>query len=313
MTLELFRNHSVVRASSIAGLAGLCLVGCSAAPPDSTLTDGHGTDRFPPSAFAARCESWDDWETPAPPFRIFGDTYYVGTCGISAILVTSPDGHLVIDSGTELGGDLVAANIEALGFSLRDVRYLTHTQEHGDHVGGHRPLRDRTGARLITSVRAESVFETGVLNADDPQYDLHEPADTATVDDLIGDGEAITLGGREIVAHYTPGHSPGAISWRWEECEGDRCYSLVFTDGMGPVSADGYRWSDHPDYLAEYRESLTWLETVEADICLSAHPSQARMIERIGSGLLVDPDECMRMGASIKDRLKMIVAEEGTR
>jgi len=253
----------------------------------------------------------DDWEKPAPPFRIYGETYHVGTCGISAILIATPDGHLIIDSGTERGGELVAANVEALGFALRDGQYLTHTQEHGDHVGGLRHLRDRTGARLVASERAESVFETGVLNTDDPQYEPYEPADTMTVDERIASGEAIALGDRKIVAHYTPGHSPGAISWRWEECEDDRCYSLVFTDGLGPFSANGYRWSDHPEYLAEYRGSLTWLETVEADICLSAHPSQMRMIERIGSGTLDDPGECGRMGASIRERLGMIIDGEG--
>lgn len=306
-------TRSVVLRPLIAGVTALSVPGCGADPPDSALADDERAGSFPASAFAAACESWDEWDKPAPPFRIHGDTYHVGTCGISAILVASPDGHLIIDSGTERGGELVAANIEALGFSLRDVRYLTHTQEHGDHVGGLRYLRDRTGARLVASVRAESVFETGVLNIDDPQYEPGEPADTTTVDELIGAADAITLGDREIVAHYTPGHSPGAISWRWEECEDGRCYRLVFTDGLGPFSADGYRWSDHPEYLAEYRESLTWLETVEADICLSAHPSQMRMIERIGSGLLVDPGECERMGASIKDRLGMILQDEGTR
>jgi metallo-beta-lactamase class B len=79
---------------------------------------------------------------------------------------------------------------------------------------------------------------------------------------------------------------------------------------MGPFSADAYRWSDHTDYLADYRESMTWLETVEADICLTAHPSQMRLIERIETGDLVDPGLCSRSGASIKERVGMIVAEE---
>ena len=312
MIFESRPNCSLGRRPSLAALAALGLLGCAPDPPGGALAGREVADTFPASAFAEACDPWDDWDEPAPPFRIFGDTYHVGTCGISAILVASPEGHLIIDGGTRRGGELVAANVEALGFSLEDVRYVTHTQEHGDHVGGLRYLRDRTGARLVASERAERVFETGVLNSDDPQFEPDEPGDTTTVDEVIGDGEAITLGDREIVAHYTPGHSPGAISWRWEECEEGRCHTLVFTDGMGPFSADGYRWSDHPEYLAAYRESLTWLETVEADICLSAHPSQMRMIERIESGLLVDPDECRRMGASIRERIGMIVADEGS-
>lgn len=291
------------------GLAALFLSGCvvdSAGAPH----DGNAAASFPASAFADACENWDDWDKPAPPFRLHGGTYHVGTCGISAILITGPDGHLVIDSGTERGAELVAANIEALGFSLDDVRYLTHTQEHHDHIGGIAYLKRRTGARMIASERAQSVFETGVINSDDPQYTLHEPMTRLSVDELIGDGEAIVLGTKRIVANHTPGHSPGAISWRWEECLDDLCRSFVFTDGMGPFSRDDYRWNDHPKYLADYRASLEWLETVDADICLSAHPSQMRLIERIEKGTLVDPAECNRAGTSINERLDMIIADQ---
>src|SRR3990170_5693986 len=86
-------------------------------------------------AFAAACKDWDEWDKPAPPVRIHGNTYLVGTCGISAILVTGSDGHILIDSGTEAGADLVADNIRRLGFKLGDVKYLLHSHEHLDHVG----------------------------------------------------------------------------------------------------------------------------------------------------------------------------------
>lgn len=266
-----------------------------------------------PAAFAGACEAWDDWDKPAPPFRAYGGTYYVGTCGISAILVTSPEGHLLIDSGTERGGELVAASVRELGFSLADVRYLAHTQEHGDHIGGMEYLKRSTGAHLVASPRARSVFETAVLNADDPQYTAEEPRAWLSVDRVVADGEALELGDKRVVAHFTPGHSPGAISWRWEECERSQCRTFVFTDGMAPFSADGYRWTDHPEYLADYRKSVNWLENVEVDICLAAHPSQVRLIERIESGTLVDPDECRRTGASIHGRIAIIVAEEQAR
>jgi len=94
------------------------------------------------------------------------------------------------------------------------------------------------------------------------------------------------------------------------QCQEDGCHSLVFTDGMGPFSADGYRWTDHPEYLADYRASVAWLETVEVDICLSAHPSQMRLIERIETGALVDPDECSRNGESIQERIDIIIEEQ---
>jgi metallo-beta-lactamase class B len=290
-------------------LAGLTLVlaGCAS---KARLDNVTKPDSFSPKVFAAACQSWDEWEKPAPPFRIYGDTFHVGTCGISAILITSSEGHLLIDSGTKRGGELVAANIEALGFSLSDIRYLTHTQEHGDHIGGIAYLKNLTGARMIASPRAQSVFETGVINIDDPQYTPHEPMATLTVDKVVANGEALILNGKKVVAHFTPGHSPGAITWRWEECQEGRCHTLVFTDGMGPFSEEDYRWTSHPEYLADYRASVAWLEAVEVDICLAAHPSQMRLIKRINAGTLVDSGECSRNAAFTQKRLDIIIQQE---
>jgi metallo-beta-lactamase class B len=289
------------------GLASALLFGCEAESPEPAVGEA---EEFSPVAFAAACEAWDDWDKPAPPFRIYGETYHVGTCGISAILVASPEGHLLIDTGTRAGSELVAANIEALRFSIADVRYLTHTQEHGDHIGGMAHLKALTGARMIASPRAESVFETGYLNRDDPQYEPGEPMPRVQVDGLIANGEALEVGGRSVVAHFTPGHSPGSITWRWEECEDSQCLTLLFTDGLGPFSAEGYRWSDHPDYLAGYRASVDWLASMPVDICLAAHPSQMRLIERIESGSLVDAARCRENAAFTRERIEIIVADE---
>ena len=278
---------------------------------DAPFDEEERVAPFPASAYAQGCEEWDDWDKPAEPFRLYGNTYYVGTCGITALLITSPDGHMLIDGGTEAGGKLVAENIAKLGFSLRNVRYVTHTQEHHDHVGGLAHLKEVTGARMVASARAQSVFETGILNEDDPQYEGPiEGLPKVAVDELVADGEAILLGGREVVAHYTPGHAPGAISWRWEECEDDACVTILFSDGLGPFAGDDYRWSDNPEYLAEYRASIDWLETVEADICMMAHPSQVKLISRIETGTIIDPQACATNAAATRERVDTIIAEE---
>lgn len=291
-------------------LAVLVLSGCGGGSDSTTGDVAAASPAASPAAFAGVCDAWDDWEKPAPPFRVYGGTYYVGTCGISVLLITSSEGHLVIDSGTQRGGELVAASIQELGFNLDDVRYLTHTQEHGDHIGGVEYLKEITGAQLVASPRARSVFETAVLNTDDPQYTPEEPRAWLGVDRVVADGEELELGDKRVVAHFTPGHSPGAISWRWEECEDSQCRTILFTDGLGPFSEDGYRWTDNPEYLAAYRESVTWLQTVEVDICLAAHPSQLHLIERIEAGTLVDPDECRRNGTFTHERIDIMVAEE---
>ena len=295
---------------SIAVLFALSLLACAATDsvPQNDRTSASAT--FSAKAFAAACDNWDDWDKPAPPFRLYGDTYHVGTCGITSLLITSDQGHLVIDTGTEAGAAVVAANIEALGFSLSDVRYLSHTQEHFDHVGGMARLKELTGARMVASLGAQSVFETGISAVDDPQYGMHDPMTRLTVDTVLEDGESIRLGDKRMVATYTPGHSPGAISWRWTECEDNDCLVLVLSDGLGPVAAPDYRWSEHPGYLAEYQASIAWLNAVEADICLSAHPSQMRLMDRIETDALANSTVCRSAALGVRNRLDSILAAE---
>ena len=114
--------------------------------------------------FAAACKDWDEWDKPAPPVRIHANTFLVGTCGISAILITGSQGHVLIDGGTEAGADLIAANIRKLGFRLGDVKIILQSHEHNDHVGGIARLQQLTGAQVYASPVAAKVLATGVAN-----------------------------------------------------------------------------------------------------------------------------------------------------
>ena len=196
--------------------------------------------------WAATCTDWDDWDKPAPPVRIHANTYLVGTCGISAILVTGSDGHVLIDGGTERGAERIAANIRALGFKLRDVRYLLHSHEHLDHVGGIARLQQLTGATLVASATAAHVFATGAASADDPQVGLLKPFRVASVGRIIADGGTVRFGNLLLTAIATPGHTAGALSWRWESCDGGVCRTMVYADSLSAVSRADYRFTDHP-------------------------------------------------------------------
>ncbi len=171
--------------------------------------------------WAAACgDSTMEWDKPAPPVRIHANTYLVGTCGISSILITGDEGHVLIDGGTEAGAELIAANIRALGFKLTDIRFLLVSHEHFDHVGGIARLQQLTGATLVSSAPAEKVLGTGLPGSDDPQAGMHAPFRAANVGRVIADGEEIRLHDLSLIAMTTPGHTPGALSWRWESCDG---------------------------------------------------------------------------------------------
>ncbi len=261
--------------------------------------------------FDAACDDLDPWDKPGPPVRIHANTYYVGTCGIAALLITGSDGHVVIDSGTERGAELVAANIRALGFRLEDVKMLLHSHEHIDHVGGIARLQQLTGAQLVASPDAAAVFRTGVAGAADPQVGMHPPFPSARVDRVIRDGETVRLGNLLLTAVATPGHTPGALSWHWGACDGGECRRIVYSDSLSPISREGYRFSDRPAYVGAFRAGLARVAALECDIVLTLHPSASRMIDRMaGRAPLVNPNGCRDYSAGIAKRLDERLATE---
>jgi len=261
--------------------------------------------------WAAACGDSTDWDKPAPPVRIHANTYLVGTCGISSILITGDEGHVLIDGGTEAGAELIAANIRALGFKLKDIRYLLVSHEHFDHVGGIARLQQLTGATLVTSAAAEKVLDTGVASTDDPQSGMHKPFRAANVGRVIADGGEVRLHDLSVTAMTTPGHTPGALSWRWESCDGGVCRTMVYADSLSPISRDDYKFSDHPAYLAAYRDSLAKIAASRCEILLTPHPSASAMKERMtGKQKLFDPNGCRDYAAALTKRLDERLTKE---
>ena len=262
-------------------------------------------------AFARACDGSEDWNKPAPPVRIHGNTYLVGTCGIAAILITGSDGHIVIDSGTETGGELVAANIRKLGFRLSDVKYLLHSHEHIDHVGGMARLQQLTGAQLLASPAAAKAFETGTFASGDPQAGMHPPFPVARVDRVLKEGEEVRLGNLLLTAIATPGHSPGALSWHWGSCDGAACRRMVFADSLSAISRDSYRFSDHPDYVAAFRAGIERLAATDCDILMTPHPSASNMVARMTrKAPLTNSQACRDYAATKSKQLDERLAKE---
>jgi metallo-beta-lactamase class B len=261
--------------------------------------------------FASQCKEWDDYDKPAPPVGIFGNTYLVGTCGITSVLITDPAGDILIDGGTEQDADLIAANIRKLGFSLGDVKYILHSHEHFDHVGGIAKLQRMTGAQLIASPAAAAVLNSGMASKDDPQYALNQRFPAAHVDRIVNDGEQVRLGNTVLLALATPGHTPGAITWHWGSCWRGVCRQIVYADSLTPVSSKDYRFSDHPAYLALYRSSIAKVAALPCDILLTPHPSASQMIDRLVLGKpLEDPNGCRDYAAALTKQLDDRLAKE---
>ncbi len=260
--------------------------------------------------FAYRCKDWDDYDKPAPPVRIFGNTYLVGTCGISSILITDPAGDILIDGGTDVDADLIAANIRKLGFQLTDVKYLLNSHEHFDHAGGLSKLQRMTGAQLIASAAAAPVLGSGQASQDDPQYGLNPTFPAAHVDRIVHDGEQVRIGNVVVKAVATPGHTPGALTWHWGSCQDGVCRQIVYADSLTPVSSKTYRFSDHPAYLAAYRASIARLAALPCDILLTPHPSASGMVDRLRRAQIESPDACRDYAAGLTKKLDERLAKE---
>ena len=262
-------------------------------------------------AYARACEGKDGWDEPAPPVRIHGNTYYVGTCGITALLLTSRDGHVLIDTGTEAGAEVVAANIRQLGFKLSDVKWIVHSHEHHDHVGGFARMRDLTGAEVVASAAAAPVLRTGVIAANDPQSGILPKMAPVPVARVIRGGETVQIGGIRMTAIATPGHTAGALSWQWVSCDGGVCRTIVYADSMSPVSSDGYKFSGNPALVATFRASFAKIAPLECDIVLTPHPSASNMSARFaGKAALFDPAGCKNYAATKAKGLDERLAKE---
>ena len=295
-------------ATSIATLAPFALLACAsgddAAPVQAAAP--------PPdmAGWAAQCADDDPWDKPGPPFRIGDNSWYVGTCGITAILVTGNEGHILIDGGPEAAAPVIANNIEALGFKLADVKLLLHSHEHFDHVAGLAELQRRTGARLLASERAAPVLASGHAADDDPQAASLPPFPAAQVAGTVTPGQPVTLGALSLMPEATPGHTPGALTWHWQACDGEDCPTIVYADSLSPISSDGYRFSDHPDVVRGFRAGLVMLASLDCDILLTPHPSASQMRDRLLSGTLVDRSACARYAANIENWLDARLEEE---
>jgi metallo-beta-lactamase class B len=172
-------------------------------------------------------------------------------------------------------------------------------------------LQQLAGATLVASAAAEKVLNTGLPSADDPQAGMHKPFPAANVGRVIADGGDVRLGNIRLFAMMTPGHTPGATSWRWESCDGGVCRTMVYADSLSAVSRDDYKFSDHPDYLAAYRASIAKVAESPCEILMTPHPSASAMRDRMtGKLALFDPEGCRNYAAKLSKSLDERLAKE---
>ena len=291
--------------------AAASLAGCAGAVPVTQQTD---IGPAPIADHARACGGKEGWSDPAPPVRIYGNLYQVGSCGITVLLLAGSSGHVLIDGGPADIAPQVIANIERLGFAPTDVRWIVSSHEHFDHVAALAEIKRITGARVAARAPAAKVLETGQADASDPQAARLPGFARLLVDRTIADGGLIAVGNLRLTAHATPGHSPGSTSWTFAVCEGRTCRKVAYADSATSISADGYRFTDHPAYVTAFRDSLDRIATLPCEILVTPHPSASALFDRlVGRKPLIDPQGCERYAKAASDRLDQRLADEARR
>jgi metallo-beta-lactamase class B len=271
-----------------------------------------------------KCVDCDEWNRPYEPFRVFGNTYYVGAAGVSALLITGSAGSILLDGGLPQTAPLIDANIRKLGFKTEDVKLIVNSHAHYDHAGGIAALQRASGAAVAASPAGKRAIEQGGPTPDDPQYAFgREANDFPAVKNVraVADGETVRVGDLAITAHHTPGHTPGATTWTWRACDGPICYNVVYADSLNAVAAPGFRFTGGkgtPSLIEPFRKTIAKVAALPCDIIIGVHPSATdldakvkRRLERPTPDPFVNPNGCRAYAAGASSRLDARVAEEG--
>ena len=287
---------------------GLALGPCSSSlmaqqAPDLPAVTVRGQTYTPRSILSRNMGTDEDQTTAFPPHKIAGNVYYVGTRTLSSFLITTPAGHILINSTYERNVRTIEKSVAQLGFKFSDVKILLGTHAHGDHQEGDALVKELTGAQVMA------------MRQDVPALETIKPGGkNHPIDRMLRDAEQVTLGGTTLVAHLTAGHTRGCTTWTMKTQEGGKDLNVVFACSYrSPATVT-------PDIENEFNRTFTAIRALPCDIPLGDHPAQYNMAAkyaRMKPGApnpFIDPANCWLEAeiqeAMLRAQLKM---QQGTK
>ena len=270
-----------------------------------------------------KCSSCDEWNVSIEGFKVFGNTYYVGTAGLSALLITSDQGHILLDGGLTQSAPLVAANIVKLGFKVEDIKLILNSHAHYDHAAGIAALQRASGATVVSSASGAEGFALGNAVPDDPQagFGKAENAFPAVKNvRVVKDKEMVTVGPLAVQMHNTAGHTPGSTTWTWQSCVEGKCLNLVYADSISAIAAPGFRFTGDaktPSRVEQFRNSIATVGELPCDLMITTHPMATDRAGKLkkraakpAADPFIDPQACRALAANAMKALDARVAEE---
>jgi metallo-beta-lactamase class B len=250
-------------------------------PPDLPAVTVRGQTYTPSSILSRNMGTDEDQTTAFPPHKIAGNVYYVGTRTLSSFLITTPAGHILINSTYERNVRTIEKSVTQLGFKFSDIKILLGTHAHGDHQEGDALVKELTGAQVMA------------MREDVPALEAIKPGGKAhPIDRVLRDAEEVTLGGSTLVAHLTAGHTRGCTTWTMKTQEGGKDLNVVFACSYrSPATVT-------PDIESEFNRTFKVIRSFACDVPLGDHPAQYNMMAkyaRVKPGApnpFIDPANC---------------------
>jgi len=247
-----------VRKILIAILACAAIVVAQQAPRVFTIQD----------LFTRNVGGREQQDRQFPPHKIIGNVYYVGTESLSSFLVTTPQGHILINSIFERNVPTIQDSVQKLGFKFEDIRIVLGSHAHGDHMEGDGLVVKLTGARAMAMAEDVSLLQT-MRSPDGIARPMYE---------VLHDGSEVKLGSMALTPHHTPGHTPGCTTWTMNVQDGGRSYDVLIIGSVGVNP--GTNLVGNPQLVAQYRQSLKFLRSAHVDVPLGSHPAMYNMSEK---------------------------------
>jgi metallo-beta-lactamase class B len=229
------------------------------------------------------------WTKSYPPFRIAGDLYYVGTYDLACYLVTSPKGHILINTGLAASAKQIKSSVERLGFKFADIKILLTTQAHFDHMGAMSAIKKMTGAALMVDEKDADVVESGGRS----DYELGKYGTSfqpMKPDRLLKDHDTIRLGDVSLEMLHHPGHTKGSCSFLLTTKDQQQSYRVLIANMPTIITDRSFKEvNTYPEIESDYAHTLRSMKSLEFDLWLASHASQFNMHEKHTPGDRYNP------------------------
>ena len=249
--------------AAVLGVTASAALAQGGQPPDTPSVTVRGQTYTPRSILSRNMGTEEDQTTAFPPHNVIGNIYYVGTRTLSSYLITTPQGHILLNSTFERNVRTIEKSVTQLGFTFGDIRILLGTHAHGDHQEGDALVKELTGAHVVAMLE------------DVPALEMIRPGGkTHPIDRTLRDGDAVTFGGVTLVANLTPGHTRGCTTWTMKVQDGGKSYDVVFACSYrAPADVT-------PAIETEFNRTFKILRSLPCDVPLGDHSAQYNMMSK---------------------------------